>query len=303
MIRNWCAALVLAAGLASPAQAQLVCGDLNDDTFVDALDDAILRNHLAGIAPLSFPQSLACDVYDDNPGPGFPPIDPSDLTAHCSMVDSTVIARNADAMGPGPQEVCALGSTASCGTPHAGVGCNEPATVECVCAALPACCTVEWDAACAAQAQTPVCSATDAIWVSRVTGLDSNPGTLALPVRSIGRGLLLADAQGLSQVFVQAGTYPEVVQPTSSGVTVRGGFDLSWVEGDHALVPHRAQIVGSDLSGLAAAVRASGAWATFENLVGRAEFLFFSHNDDGRWWEVWRWPAMIRFGRIFSGVD
>jgi len=39
-----------------------------------------------------------------------------------------------------------------------------------------------------------------------------------------------------------------------------------------------------------------------ENLVGRAEFLFFSHDDSASWWEVWRWPWMIRFGRIFSGI-
>jgi len=39
-----------------------------------------------------------------------------------------------------------------------------------------------------------------------------------------------------------------------------------------------------------------------ENLVGRAEFLFFSHNTSANWWEVWRWPGMIRFGRIFRGI-
>jgi signal peptidase I len=40
-----------------------------------------------------------------------------------------------------------------------------------------------------------------------------------------------------------------------------------------------------------------------ENLVGRAEFLFFSHDDSANWWEVWRWPWVIRFGRIFSGIN
>ena len=39
-----------------------------------------------------------------------------------------------------------------------------------------------------------------------------------------------------------------------------------------------------------------------ENLIGRAEFLFFSHNDSASWWQVWRWPSAIRFGRIFSGI-
>jgi signal peptidase I len=39
-----------------------------------------------------------------------------------------------------------------------------------------------------------------------------------------------------------------------------------------------------------------------ENLVGRAEFLFFSLDDSARFWEVWKWPWAVRFGRIFDGV-
>lgn len=38
-----------------------------------------------------------------------------------------------------------------------------------------------------------------------------------------------------------------------------------------------------------------------ENLVGRAEFLFFSI--DGSVWDIWKWPATIRFSRIFDGID
>jgi signal peptidase I len=44
-------------------------------------------------------------------------------------------------------------------------------------------------------------------------------------------------------------------------------------------------------------------YVPLENLVGRAEFLFFSHNDSASWWQVWRWPWVIRFGRIFSGIN
>ncbi len=39
------------------------------------------------------------------------------------------------------------------------------------------------------------------------------------------------------------------------------------------------------------------------NLVGRAEFLFFSHNGSSTWWEIWRWPTVIRFSRIGRGID
>ncbi len=38
-----------------------------------------------------------------------------------------------------------------------------------------------------------------------------------------------------------------------------------------------------------------------ENLVGRAEFIFFSVNGDV--WKFWRWPETLRFGRFFTGID
>jgi signal peptidase I len=40
-----------------------------------------------------------------------------------------------------------------------------------------------------------------------------------------------------------------------------------------------------------------------ENLVGRAEFLFFSTDGSANWWEVWKWPFGIRYSRLFHGVQ
>jgi signal peptidase I len=39
-----------------------------------------------------------------------------------------------------------------------------------------------------------------------------------------------------------------------------------------------------------------------ENLIGRAEFLFFSTDGSAHWWQVWRWPFAVRYGRLFQGV-
>ncbi len=39
-----------------------------------------------------------------------------------------------------------------------------------------------------------------------------------------------------------------------------------------------------------------------ENLVGRAEFLFFSIDARSAWWEVWQWPFEIRWSRLFTGI-
>ena len=38
-----------------------------------------------------------------------------------------------------------------------------------------------------------------------------------------------------------------------------------------------------------------------ENLVGRAEFLFFSVN--GTVWEFWKWSKTLRFFRFFQGIE
>mgnify|MGYP001156857461 CR=1 FL=1 len=41
----------------------------------------------------------------------------------------------------------------------------------------------------------------------------------------------------------------------------------------------------------------------FENLVGRAEFLFFSTDGSARLWEIWKWPFAIRYGRLFNSIE
>ena len=39
-----------------------------------------------------------------------------------------------------------------------------------------------------------------------------------------------------------------------------------------------------------------------ENLVGRAEFIFFSVDAQYPIWQVWNWPSQIRWQRLFSGI-
>jgi signal peptidase I len=39
-----------------------------------------------------------------------------------------------------------------------------------------------------------------------------------------------------------------------------------------------------------------------ENLIGKAQFIFFSTNGEAHWWEIWKWPFTIRYGRLFHGV-
>ena len=39
-----------------------------------------------------------------------------------------------------------------------------------------------------------------------------------------------------------------------------------------------------------------------ENLIGRAEIIFFSVEEGAAAWQVWRWPTTVRWSRIFQRV-
>jgi signal peptidase I len=49
--------------------------------------------------------------------------------------------------------------------------------------------------------------------------------------------------------------------------------------------------------------RADVGFVPLENLVGRADILFFSHDGSSSWWEFWTWPSTIRFGRIGDAIE
>ena len=40
-----------------------------------------------------------------------------------------------------------------------------------------------------------------------------------------------------------------------------------------------------------------------ENLVGRAEVIWFSIDGHAKFWEIWKWPTAIRYNRLFSAID
>jgi signal peptidase I len=49
--------------------------------------------------------------------------------------------------------------------------------------------------------------------------------------------------------------------------------------------------------------RAGVGYVPFENLVGKAQLIFFSTDGSARLWEIWKWPMSIRYGRIGHFVD
>jgi signal peptidase I len=39
-----------------------------------------------------------------------------------------------------------------------------------------------------------------------------------------------------------------------------------------------------------------------ENVIGRAQFIFFSFDAEYPWWEFWMWPVEVRWSRLLKGV-
>lgn len=48
--------------------------------------------------------------------------------------------------------------------------------------------------------------------------------------------------------------------------------------------------------------RVNVGFVPLENLVGKARFLFFSHNTDEAWYKPWTWPKKIRWSRLFNVI-
>ncbi|WP_375409252.1 signal peptidase I [uncultured Methylobacterium sp.] len=48
---------------------------------------------------------------------------------------------------------------------------------------------------------------------------------------------------------------------------------------------------------------ASVGFVPFENFVGRAEMIFFSIDEGTPAWQLWQWPAKVRWNRLFSAIN
>jgi len=44
-------------------------------------------------------------------------------------------------------------------------------------------------------------------------------------------------------------------------------------------------------------------YVPYENIIGRATFIFFSHTKDASLFKFWRWPTETRWGRIFKWIQ
>jgi len=67
--------------------------------------------------------------------------------------------------------------------------------------------------------------------------------TATTPCRTIGHGVARAVQSARAHVYVQAGTYNEVVR-LASGVSIYGGYNVSWQRGPYSVAGHQVRILG-----------------------------------------------------------
>jgi signal peptidase I len=65
----------------------------------------------------------------------------------------------------------------------------------------------------------------------------------------------------------------------------------------------RTQLMLRDITGMPRMNSTLGWTVPAENLIGRAEFTFFSFDSHvAGWTEPWKWPMAIRYGRLLKGI-
>lgn len=109
------------------------------------------------------------------------------------------------------------------------------------------------------------------------------------------------DSNGLTlPVTLYRETLPNGVSYEIQEISDNAGFDNT---GEYLVPPGHYFMMGDnrDRSLDSRSLSAVG-FVPFENFVGKAEWRFFSITDNIPPWQIWNWPANVRWDRMFTSV-
>ncbi len=146
-------------------------------------------------------------------------------------------------------------------------------------------------------------NATD--YIKRVIGLPGdriqmNNGVLSINGAPVEMELLGTEAGGPRGTIsryretLPNGVSHEILDSMNSSADNTGVFVVP--EGHYFMMGDNRD---NSLDSRVASDRGGVGFVPFENLIGRAEIIFFSVGEDARAWEFWRWPWTVRGDRLF----
>jgi signal peptidase I len=95
-------------------------------------------------------------------------------------------------------------------------------------------------------------------------------------------------------------TMPNGVVYTTLDLTENGFYDNTPV---YTVPPDHYFMMGDNRDNSTdSRVLSQVGYVPYENLIGRAQIIFFSIGEDAHAWEIWRWPGAVRWDRLFTLV-
>jgi signal peptidase I len=112
---------------------------------------------------------------------------------------------------------------------------------------------------------------------------------------------LTSDEDGAPQTIRRyRETLPNGVTFVTHDLTENGFYDNTQV---YTVPPDHYFMMGDNRDNSTdSRVLSAVGYVPYENIIGRAQIIFFSIKDGAHAWEVWRWPSTVRWDRLFHLV-